>query len=725
MGKKRRPSKPSNIIHGSSNNYDPTSNNGPSINASMNGISLPPAVANQILAAMARSSANPPMSTNSGSIHVSSSSSPPMNMNGPLDAASKQYLDEMGRMIAAHMNNANFGGSVRFTGSSSANVEGKAVYGPALPPPSMSMEFNNWHHPASTTNRGATTNNPNSIPIDTANFQNIQQIFGMNNNAGSFGFASSKNVKTRQYNTQNPEDIKTMMSLFTELMGMSSTTDTTSPTNEELAREFYEKFIASDSSSKQSAMLSNTDPVALRKAAFAAGVNVAMQQSMRREEMNNSESSRGEGGKKGGNPCTAGGKVESGGNNNNNSVPVQKVFSMIFGENPPSSQGGGSNIPPIPPPPNGWPSNAPAAAAAAAAFASSLPLKGNTADSSNSNNPNMHHSTSQQPPPNNHPYYNSEFAFSPADLGSPAWLEYYFEEYAKSQQAQASSLRNNYKPPQDRPDPPSKTDHPPTFEYTDNDEARLLEERRIILEAEEKERKAQQAAKKKDKKARKKERAKKEAETKAAAALKKKREKAITSWRSRIVAACTAGDASKMEVLLSESPYKNYVYNPDEEYEEDEEGYIPQSQTEYLIRQLDWFLPNVLQKYNVEALGKIPFENNKARELLAKYIMNVSFDTVCIPGMNMLRNALHTAAYYNDVDFVRWIIEGKEKEGAKYSCEEENPYSDCLDALCDDAGWTPLHYAVAAGSVGVVEMLLEAGCNIRGRSDNELTCLMR
>ncbi|KAL7488617.1 hypothetical protein ACHAW6_014215 [Cyclotella cf. meneghiniana] len=761
MGKKRRPptkssgvlpapSAPQQATSSSRPAYDTGTNSnnhgnaGASANAALNGISLPPAIANQILAAMSRTNSN-------------------NNNNGGHGAntMSKQYLDEMGRMIAAHMNTAvtagNYGGSVRYaTGQQQQQYQGqrhghtdnahsnKAAFGPVLP--TSIGEFNNQGWGASAADyesfvkggkkKGSSSSNASTgaqpnMPIDTANFQNIQQLFNMaataaagtsnasNNTGSTFSFTSGKihgKATKHSYNTNNPEDVKTMMNLFSELIGMSSnscsqnqsaSTSSAEPSNEELAREFYEKFIASDSATQQQAMLHSTDPLALRKAAFAAGVNVAMQQQMMRDEIQGREKAE----QKAKN--TRNGQVS------NTNMPV---FSMIFGQ---GAGNAGSDtpmqgaVPPLPPPPNGWPTGAPAAAAAAAAaaFASSLGISAKDGDTTNTGVPAQ--------------YYNSpDFAgaLSSSELGSPAWLEYYFEEYARNHSNRNVNL------PQDRPDPPaSKADCPAHFEYGDDEdyeeeEERLMEERRTILQSVEEERKAKVASKKRDKKARKKERAKKEAEAKAAVAAKKKREKAITSWRSRVVAACTSSDANKMELLLSESPYKNFVYDPDEYDldEEDDEGYIPQTQEEYLIRQLDWFLPNCLQKYPELELGKVPFENNEAREKLAKYIMNQSFDAVCIPGPNMLRNALHTAAYRNDENFVRWIIDGYKETLARCNDYDdgtlENPLADCLDALCDDAGWTPLHYATASGSEGVVELLMEAGCNIRARSDYELTC---
>ena len=86
------------------------------------------------------------------------------------------------------------------------------------------------------------------------------------------------------------------------------------------------------------------------------------------------------------------------------------------------------------------------------------------------------------------------------------------------------------------------------------------EQDRLLEKAEEEER-AKKAAKKREKKNRKKEKAKREAALKAVQAAQKKREARITSWRSRVVTACSNGEISKLETLLGDSPFKSLEKN--------------------------------------------------------------------------------------------------------------------------------------------------------------------
>jgi hypothetical protein len=79
------------------------------------------------------------------------------------------------------------------------------------------------------------------------------------------------------------------------------------------------------------------------------------------------------------------------------------------------------------------------------------------------------------------------------------------------------------------------------------------------LEVEERARKAD---KKREKRQRKKAKQKEEAAQKAAEAAQKKREKAVLSWRSRVVSACQSNEVSKLDALLQESPLRKA---PDEE----------------------------------------------------------------------------------------------------------------------------------------------------------------
>ena len=342
---------------------------------------------------------------------------------------------------------------------------------------------------------------------------------------------------------------------------------------------------------------------------------------------------------------------------------------------------------------------------------------------------------------------------------SAAWLDYYdaclrarglkgglaeFKEFACLTEggAMASSLSGDtwYRSrgmPQDRQMSGDKDggNSPPTeFEYDDGTanvmDYDLSDEDCLNLDAEveEKEQRLKKAAKKRDKKARQKERAKKEAEGKAAVALMKKRDKAIASWRSRVVTACLGGDAKKMDALISESPFKNYIYDPVPFIHLDHKGGNgenaddrPKSQEEYLLKQMDWFFTNCLQKYQAQASSQTtqPFANNLAREKLAKYILSVSFDAVFFQSpLTQNRNAIHNAAYRNDVEFIQWIIE----------CQHLNKEVidvSLLEYLCQDGGWAPLHYATAGGATEVVELLLRQGVCVTTRTDSSLTCFNR
>lgn len=489
------------------------------------------------------------------------------------------------------------------------------------------------------------------------------------------------------------------------------------------------------------------DQNAMRQAAFTAGMNVAMQQQQRQETIHRQEKlDRQKSGKKG----SKGSGASSTGSSNNNTMNSNQVFSMIFGGN----KGNGPNplpmgaVPPLPPPPGGWPpgaSSAAAAAAVAAALNSSLAHSPNCECCAQNNNsaagmpfpnpPNF-------PMPDGHP-----------DFGSAAWLEYYdaclkeggvtggiaeFEEYVRSlPEAQVvSGLHASM--PQDRPilggsDCPAgfeydgSGDREEDYEVTTDDEEQFAEIVRQQLEAEEEEKKARQAAKKRDKKARQKERLKKEAEAKAALAAKKKREKTITSWRSRVVAACSSKDATKMSALIAESPYRNYVYDPDLFEDDEDDDVKPVSHSDYLSKQMDWFLSNCLQKYpkNLE-LGQIPFkEDNPAREQLAKYIMSQSFDVMYTLNPSHGRSVLHTAAYSNDANLLEWILECRKEELKKVKNFDNDDLKDCIDALCDNSGWAPIHYATIRGCEAAVEALLKGGCNILVSTDPDMTFVER
>ncbi|KAL7469385.1 hypothetical protein ACHAXS_009644 [Conticribra weissflogii] len=677
--------------------------------------------------------------------------------------------------------------------------------------------------------------------------QNCNSKTNNNNTSGIYCNDSSFQSQLNDViNAGDPEELKTIMTLFMDAMGLTNSHPNTSNSNtnmninnstigkdmnanstdaqklDALGMAFYEKFLkdgaamtnmadmggnynansnlnASTLSSVMAAMGAmgamtphqmQAEHAALRKAAFTAGVNVAIQQQKEQEKIHMQErmdrKNAGFGGSgKAKNKSSQSSTSSSAGSTNSN-VPV---FSVLFGGN---NNGGHSPtplpagaVPPLPPPPGGWPPGAPSAAAvaAAAAFASSISHSsdgGAGSTSTSSSNRGTTNANTSVPL--------SDFPISATDFGSSAWLDYYdaclraggisggitdFEDTARLASLAAAmrdpppsaadgpssgkgseTIGNNL--PQDRPvnDPSSTSangdgddgDGPEGFEYEDrgkrkkncdfgrsgveaewegDDVLDLNEEQRKQLQAEEEEKRAKKAAKKRDKKARKKERAKKEAEAKAASAALKKREKTISSWRSRVVQACMGGDALKMDLLIGESPYRNYIFDPSVYSIEDDDGSNPaedqpQTEEEYFARQLEWFLPNCLQKYSND-WGEIPFPNNIAREKLSKYILSVSSNLFHQPCLNQVRSAIHEAAYNNDPSFIRWVIESKtETKIQNTKSSDKFPVKDYLEKLCYDGGWTPLHYAVAAGSESVVELLLENGCDVHARTDSNL-----
>ena len=101
-----------------------------------------------------------------------------------------------------------------------------------------------------------------------------------------------------------------------------------------------------------------------------------------------------------------------------------------------------------------------------------------------------------------------------------------------------------------------------------------------------------------------------------------------------------------------------------------------------------------------------------AREKLTKYILSVSFESVLVQSpLTHNRNAIHSAAYRNDANFIQWIIDSQKNIS--------------LDMLCEDGGWAPLHYATAGGAFEVVELLLREGVSVSTRTDPSLSHFTR
>jgi ankyrin repeat protein len=203
-------------------------------------------------------------------------------------------------------------------------------------------------------------------------------------------------------------------------------------------------------------------------------------------------------------------------------------------------------------------------------------------------------------------------------------------------------------------------------------------ERVAIEDALEQEERARKAAKKRDRKIRKKEKVRKEAEAKASEEKTKKREKQVTAWRSRVVSACHSNEVSKLKAVLSESPLCD-----DDDF------------TSLVEPHLQFLLPNCFAK-NRSLVEK----GKEARAALLGYILYRSVPIVFEPLRNG-RSAFHTACFYGDISTMRQIVdEAKPCGGAAVTI---------LNSLCQDSGWSPLHYAVLSGSLQVMETLLANG----------------
>lgn len=199
------------------------------------------------------------------------------------------------------------------------------------------------------------------------------------------------------------------------------------------------------------------------------------------------------------------------------------------------------------------------------------------------------------------------------------------------------------------------------------------------------EERAKKAAKKREKKLRKKEKAKQEAALKNKEAEQKKRSKQIQSWRSRVVAACQSNENYKIQGLLAESPLGK---QPDED----------------VTCHLEFLLPHCIATSKRD-------EGDEACQKLATYVITMSVSVAFTIGRNG-RSALHNACFVGDCFFVKVVTD---------KSQQDSP----LDLLCKDSGWTPLHYAVAAGCPEAMEELLIVGCDFDTCTDESLTCRAR
>jgi ankyrin repeat protein len=237
------------------------------------------------------------------------------------------------------------------------------------------------------------------------------------------------------------------------------------------------------------------------------------------------------------------------------------------------------------------------------------------------------------------------------------------------------------------------------------------------LEAEDRERKS---SKKRDKKQRKKMKQKEEASQKAVEAAQKKRDKAILSWRSRVVSACQSGELSKLDSLLQESPLLRKQQPMYPSSSPDTTTTTTTATTEELrltrssiVPHLEFMLPNIIAK------NRAQLERGKeTRHRLATYILSADVPIAFTP-LRSGRSALHAACFHGDLPFVQLVLEKVTEydDTHSYSVLPES----CLNGTCDDSGWAPLHYAAVSGSTDVLELLLANGCDVTTMTDDTHT----
>eukprot|EP00978_Attheya_sp_CCMP212_P020497 scaffold58728_cov52-Attheya_sp.AAC.4 len=272
-------------------------------------------------------------------------------------------------------------------------------------------------------------------------------------------------------------------------------------------------------------------------------------------------------------------------------------------------------------------------------------------------------------------------------------------------------------------------------EEDDDEEEDILGDEGVV--GNEEEERARKAAKKREKKNRRKEKAKKEAQVKAEEAMRKKREKAVMSWRSRVVTAVSQHDALKTELLLSETPFRqqdNSHSNSNNNNNSNEDADDEMSSS--IRTHMTWLLPNCVTKSRITLHTLNNKDGHKkdsvtnaaagARYKLVSHVMKMAFDVMMVPNRNTGRSAMHTSAFYGDVTFFQLILDHTimltNQEESSSSVSTSTIPQHVLEMTCEDVGWAPLHYATAIGSMELVELLLQGGANIHVLTDSILTC---
>jgi len=216
-------------------------------------------------------------------------------------------------------------------------------------------------------------------------------------------------------------------------------------------------------------------------------------------------------------------------------------------------------------------------------------------------------------------------------------------------------------------------------------------ERVAIDDALEQEERARKSAKKRDRKIRKSAAVRKEAAARLAEEKAKQWEKLAIQWRSRVAAQCQSNqaDATKLAELLEESP----LDDASTDFTKDVEVH------------LQFLIPHSVAK-NRQQVEKTA----QVRNQLLAYMLPRSINVVFDPLRNG-RSAFHTACFFGDVAMVRQVLDQLKKSLADASTPAF--VSTHLTSLCQDSGWSPLHYAVLSGSMHAIESLLRHGSDVK------------
>jgi len=215
------------------------------------------------------------------------------------------------------------------------------------------------------------------------------------------------------------------------------------------------------------------------------------------------------------------------------------------------------------------------------------------------------------------------------------------------------------------------------------------------------------AAKKREKKQRKKERARHEAALKVAEAAQKKHDKQVTSWKSRVVSASTAGDGPKLNTLLKESPLKAA---------EDENN----NNQEHI----DFLFPNCVAKTQGEGMEK----SSACRLKLAEFCLSITAKkhsfSIFMSILKSGRNIIHSASFVGDYCFIQFVLEHATTRSSNENDDDDYFNEDRINwnATCRESGFAPIHYAVLSGSKEVLELLIaQEGCCVDTRTNAALT----